>query len=98
MVNVQDKFTVEMVDPPKGWDDRQVDVRHRDISSDQIENAVTALLKLAHHCWVASGCEGRIPSVTVYKNTELTGQIDLPFPDVRGFSDFSEEKENFIAP
>ena len=99
MPNVHDRFSVEMVDPPVGWDDRQVEVRHRDINENQIGDAVTALLNLAYRCWISNGSKGHAPSVTVRKTTESVGQISLPLdsePSV--WSQFSKDKENFIAP
>ena len=98
MPSVHDRFSVEMVDPPIGWDDRQVEVRHRDISVDQVGDAVAALLNLAHNCWISNGRVGRAPSVTVRMVTESVGQISLPLgsPDV--WSQFSKDKESFIAP
>ena len=29
-------YTVEVVDPPPGWDDKVIDVRHKNIPADQI--------------------------------------------------------------
>ena len=59
-------YTVEMVDPPPGWDDKMVDVRHRKLTADQIGHACSALLKLSYELWLRAGRPGKAaPSVTV---------------------------------
>lgn len=64
-INAQ-AYTVEMVDPPPGWDDRLVAIRHRDIPSEQIGNACSALLELSYELWLRAGKPGlAAPTVTV---------------------------------
>ena len=59
-------YTVEMVDPPPGWNDTMIDVRHRKIPADRIENACIALLRLSYDLWLQAGKPGTAaPSVTV---------------------------------
>ena len=61
-------YTVEMVDPPPGWDDKLVEVRHRNIPVDQIGHACSALLQLSHELWLGAGRPGKAaPGVTVYR-------------------------------
>ena len=66
--DMKDLYTVEITDPPPGWDDRDVDVRHREITSDQIGFACSALLKLSHNLWLRAGISGTaVPVVSVRK-------------------------------
>ncbi len=61
-----DLYTVEMVDPPPGWDDKMVEVRHRNIPADQIGHACTALLQLSYGLWLRAGRPGKAaPTVNV---------------------------------
>ena len=60
------KYTVEITDPPPGWDDRDVEVRHRLIGRDQIEQACTALLGMSYKLWLKAGRPGTAaPAVTI---------------------------------
>ena len=45
---LKELYTVEVVDPPPGWDDKMVEVRHRNIPYDQIGHACAALLDIMH--------------------------------------------------
>ena len=55
-----------MVDPPPGWDDKMVEVRHRSIPADQIGHACSALLTMSHELWLRAGRPGKAaPCVTV---------------------------------
>ena len=61
-----EKFTVEVTDPPPGWNDRDVEVRHRLIPRDQLELASYTLLRMAHVLWIKAGRPGKAaPSVRV---------------------------------
>ena len=60
------RYIVEVTDPPPGWDDRDVEFRHRLITSDHIEQACTALLGMSHKLWLKAGMPGKAaPAVTV---------------------------------
>ena len=59
-------YTVEVVDPPPGWDDKLIDVRHRNIPADQIGSACRSLLELSYRQWLSAGRPGNAtPSVVV---------------------------------
>jgi len=59
-------FTVDVPDPPPGWDDRKIQVRHRNIPYDQIGHAVATLLELSYKLWLKAGCPGKAaPTVRV---------------------------------
>ncbi len=65
-MNARALYTVEMVDPPPGWDDRLVEIRHRRIPVDHIGQACSALLELSHELWLRAGSPGKAaPAVMV---------------------------------
>ena len=60
------KYTVEVTDPPPGWDDRDVEIRHRLIPADQLANACGALLDASYRLWIKADKPGKAaPTVTV---------------------------------
>ena len=63
---MKDAYTADVLDPPPGWDDDAIEIRHRNIPSDQIENVVQALLIRSRKLWLRAGCPGKAaPVVTV---------------------------------
>ena len=63
---LKELYTVEVVDPPPGWDDKMVEVRHRNIPSDQIGHACSALLDMMHRLTLRMQKPGHVtPTVTV---------------------------------
>ena len=65
---LKDLYTVEVADPPPGWDYSMIDIRHRDIPMDQIGNACAALLQLLNKQLSRAGQPGTaVPPVLVRK-------------------------------
>ena len=65
---LKELYTVEVVDPPPGWKDSDVEVRHREIPYDQIGHACVALLNIAEGLWRKSHNPGHVtPTVVVSK-------------------------------
>ena len=59
-------YTVEMVDPPPGWDDKMIEVRHRKIPVEQIGIACSVLLSVSRALWLKAGKPGKAaPTVRV---------------------------------
>ena len=63
---MRDTYTADVLDPPLGWDDSAIELRHHDIPGDQVGNVVQALLANAHRLWLQAGQPGKAaPAVTV---------------------------------
>lgn len=99
-MNIRDRYTVDILDPPAGWDDRKIEIRHRNIEDDQVGPAVLVLLAAAERLWRQSKAPTRAPTVTVRRVGAVVGQqIEMNLKErKKEFSSFSEEKEGFIAP
>ena len=74
----EEKYSVEVVNPPPGWDDVTVAIRHRNVGVDQVGHAAVSLLKLALSCW-RNGVIGEQPMVTIRRSSPLyPKQLELP--------------------
>jgi len=65
-------FTVEIADPPPGWSEEVVDVRHRNIPADRIGHACSALLKLSYEFWLRAGRPGKAAPAVVVSRLNLS--------------------------
>jgi hypothetical protein len=60
-------YTVEMVDPPPGWDDKMIEVRHRRIPVEKVGIACSEFLRISHELWLKAGRPGKAaPTVRVF--------------------------------
>ena len=77
----EERYCVEVVNPPPGWNDVPVEIRHRNVGVNQVGHVAVALLKLAHSCWRTSG-QGEQPMITVRRSSPPSyRQLDLPIAE-----------------
>jgi hypothetical protein len=69
---VIDKFTVDVLDPPPGWNDANILVRRFSISEDKVGHVSLVLLQLAKKLWIQHGRVGSEPVVTVRSASSLS--------------------------
>ena len=70
-----DFFIIDVLDPPPGWKDADVNVHRHSVTEDQVGPESLTLLRRALMLWRLQGCPGNEPFITIRRasSSHITG-------------------------